>query len=696
MTAKHIHASNDGKDLNAFRFRQIHLDFHTSEHIERVAADFDPAAFVETLKQGEVDSVTLFARCHHGWCYYPSQVGPSHPHLQKQDLLGDMIKACHAADIATPVYITVQWDEAMAREHPEWRVMQAENRAPNYPGTEPSAMNQLTPTWHTLCINQKGYVDYLVDLTCEVVRRYNPPGLFMDILGSHECTCQACLSSMLAKGRDPLKSEDRQANDRDVILAFFKRLTTAVHAINPAVRMFYNSGHIYKGERERYDHYGHLELESLPTGGWGYDHLPTSARYADTLGMQMLGMTGRFHTHWGEFGGFKRAEALEYECCHMVALGARCSIGDQLHPNGVLSKATYDLIRPAYARVKALEPFAQGAVYQRDIAILSAEALGASGDWAQGRNHPSDDGAARMLLEMHLPFDVIDPDADFSSYRLIILPDEIRLDDALSERLNVFVEKGGALIATGDSGLSVDGTDFQLDIGAVVEAETVAFEPSYLRSVCDIDQDLVDAPVVMYGPARSLKLTDGQGMADIVPSYFNRSWDRFCSHLHTPEDPYAASKGVAVVRKGNVVYCAYKIFEMYGRVGQPQYKYLLRGLIDGLMSERLIETSLPSAGRVSVMRQEEQARTIVHVLYAPTQLRGRGMPYNDGHTRAIEIIEDVPELVNVSVSLRCEGLPSAVRCAYSGEEMPFIKTDDGRLVVTMPQLNIHGAIVIAD
>ena len=29
----------------------------------------------------------------------------------------------------------------------------------------------------------------------------------------------------------------------------------------------------------------HLELESLPTGGWGYDHFPLSARYAQTLGM---------------------------------------------------------------------------------------------------------------------------------------------------------------------------------------------------------------------------------------------------------------------------------------------------------------------------------------------------------------------------------------------------------------------------
>jgi len=31
------------------RFRQIHLDFHTSEHIESIGSNFDPDEFAETL-----------------------------------------------------------------------------------------------------------------------------------------------------------------------------------------------------------------------------------------------------------------------------------------------------------------------------------------------------------------------------------------------------------------------------------------------------------------------------------------------------------------------------------------------------------------------------------------------------------------------------------------------------------------------
>jgi hypothetical protein len=51
------------------RFRQIHLDFHTSGHIPGIGLDFDPEEFAATLERARVDSVTCFARCHHGWIY---------------------------------------------------------------------------------------------------------------------------------------------------------------------------------------------------------------------------------------------------------------------------------------------------------------------------------------------------------------------------------------------------------------------------------------------------------------------------------------------------------------------------------------------------------------------------------------------------------------------------------------------------
>ena len=57
----------------SLRMRQIHMDFHTSELINGVGAQFDEEVFADVLKQAEVNSVTIFARCHHGMLYYPSK-----------------------------------------------------------------------------------------------------------------------------------------------------------------------------------------------------------------------------------------------------------------------------------------------------------------------------------------------------------------------------------------------------------------------------------------------------------------------------------------------------------------------------------------------------------------------------------------------------------------------------------------------
>ena len=39
------------RERTRLRFRQIHLDFHTSELVDGIGAQFDPEEFVRTLKQ---------------------------------------------------------------------------------------------------------------------------------------------------------------------------------------------------------------------------------------------------------------------------------------------------------------------------------------------------------------------------------------------------------------------------------------------------------------------------------------------------------------------------------------------------------------------------------------------------------------------------------------------------------------------
>ena len=104
------------------RYRQVHLDFHTSQHIAGVGKEFDPALFAATLARAHVNSVTCFARCHHGYIYYDTRAFPERKHPQlTRNLLREQIDACHARDIRVPIYVTVQWDKFTVDTQPGWR-----------------------------------------------------------------------------------------------------------------------------------------------------------------------------------------------------------------------------------------------------------------------------------------------------------------------------------------------------------------------------------------------------------------------------------------------------------------------------------------------------------------------------------------------------------------------------------------------
>lgn len=674
--------------IKPLRYRQIHLDFHTSEHIPAVGADFDPVDFVTTLKQANVDSITVFAKCHHGWSYYPTKVGKPHPQLARPDLMGDMVKALKAADIESPIYISVQWDELTAREHPEWRVMSATNQYHHALPQDPSAGKNLSPAWHTICLNHQGFRQYILDQAREVASSYATEGLFFDIILTPDCVCAACIARMLANGLDPENPLDRLKNDEAVNEQFRQETSSALFREFPGLRIFYNCGHIHKQGPQRFSTYTHLELESLPTGGWGYDHFPSSARYAATLGFDFLAHTGKFHTSWGEFGGFKQPEALDYECAQMVALGSKCLVGDQLHPSGAINHDTYASIAPAYARIAKLEPYLDGARQVSEIAILSAEHFNPAG----GRNHHSDDGAAQVLAELKRPFDVIDGFASFDGYKVLILPDEIPVGPDLAARFKAFVAGGGKIIASWHSGLGEDG-QFAIDAGISRGDAPVAFKPSYVRASEGLDPAMTATPFVMYDTAEAITAREAHVLAELYPSYFNRTYQHFSSHQQTPDDPAAAPLGAAVTEHRGVAYIAFPVFRLYRAMGQPLYKYIVRGLLDLFLPEPALRTDLPSAGRASLTFQAKQNRHILHLLYGAPQVRGKDVHSDDGTSRVMEMIEDVPTLGPVTATVRLPAAPRRVYDALSGKEVAWTTRGAGAYEVTLPSLHIHAALV---
>ena len=663
--------------LRGLRFRQVHLDFHNNGDIPGIGAKFDKRKFQDGLKRARVDSITCFAKCHHGWSYHPTKVGAPHPHL-KTDLLARQVEACREIGVRVPIYLSAGIDERMAALHPDWVVKHRDGKTYD-PFREP---------WFRILRWNSPYLDHLCAQIAEVAARWkDADGIFLDICWPSLDYSEPTLREMRAQGLDPEREADARAHAFALLDEYHRRATAAARSQRADMPVFHNSGHVAVGCGRYLRHNSHLELESLPTGEYGYDHFPLSARYAATTGFEFLGMTGKFHTTWGEFGGFKRPAALKYECEAMIAHGARCSVGDQLHPSGRLDPDTYRLIGHAYRAVEEKEPWCRDAVPVARIGLFSAE---------RNQHEPrgfkeaslADQGAARMLQEAHLPYLVLDQAAAWEPFDLVILPDDVVLEGKPLARAGRFLARGGKILASGTSLLDAAGTRFVLDAG-VRYAGRSAFDPDYLVAAAGLPGVPVRSPVVIHGGAVHARVGKAEVLARRAVPYFNRTWRHFNSHQHFPDAKADPHPGATL--HGPVAWFAHRIFTRYRLYGQPLYRDFVVGAIRRLLGALPVETGLPSTGRVNVMRQAGERRYVVHLLHAAPTLRGS--PHGEA-ARAVEVIEEVVPLYRVRCAVRVPKAVRKVRLAPQGTELPF-RREGGAVAFEVPVVDGHQMVELA-
>lgn len=665
--------------MKPLRFRQVHLDFHTSEWCEDVGGAFNGEEFAATLADARVNSINIFAKCHHGYSYYPTKVGTPHPNL-KRDLLGEQIEALHNRDIKCPVYVSIMWDELAGKTHPEWVMVDKEGRAI----TRPPLSNEWG--WTTMDVSS-GYADYVQAQVEELIKLYSPDGLWFDICFPRRNYSMWAKEQMRQAGVNVEDDGAVWAFSRKKQTDFFNRLSTFVHDRLPEALIFYNST-IDPDMRRVAPYMTHLEVESLPTTtGWGYLHYPLYGRQARTLGLDFVGMNGRFHGSWGDFGGLKTHDQLDYECGTILAAGGKICVGDQLHPSGKLDAAVYRLIGHTFQQVETLEPWLEDAKPVTEIALLAANVLDVQQNGIPV--YPPDlEGAAQAMLELGYQFDIVDSEADINSYGAVVLPDGSVLDDALVGKMRTYLDQGGKIILSGTAALDQSG-QFQLAQIPVKYFEPAPTVPSYVRPTAEMlgESELAaDYDYAFYVQSHVVQAVDGANSHGVLSrALFNRTWDRFMGHQHAPVGE--SLNAPIAVSNDQILYFAAPLFSGYRQTDYWSYREMAHSLLDGFLPPRLIKPEGPGWAEVSLMEQtqteEHPARQVVHVVcYHPR----RSM-------QAIPHVDQSWPTADIAFSVRRDVQPKRVYLAPDGQDVSFTYSD-GYARVTLPPVGPHTVVVI--
>jgi hypothetical protein len=339
----------------------------------------------------------------------------------------------------------------------------------------------------------------------------------------------------------------------------------------------------------------------------------------------------------------------------MVSVGASISVGDHLHPSGDIDKSTYAVIGHAFHYIKELEPHTTESRPYTDIALFVSHSTDA------------DMGASKLLQVMHLDFDVVDSGDSLNGYRIVILPDFVKLTDADKAAILAFRKSGGTVIASYDSifeGLGIE------KIGPS------SADKDFIS--CEVDE--LVTPFLSYSSAMMTK-SDYRVLADVYEPMFNRTYGRFCGHKNTPYKREKADYPALVAGEG-LLYFAHPVFTAYEKNGSYALERYIINAIDKVYKRAIVTRELPSCARVRLRRAKNGDFFALHLLYAP--------PVNRGN---VCLLPDFPKLHDVEITLTVDKKISSVISEPDKENIKFTQNGD-KITVYVPPFSLHKLIIL--
>jgi hypothetical protein len=689
------------------RARIYWYDQYANNEQATAFAHYDPDRIVAELVGTGVDIVAVYAANQFGIAYYPSAIWPQHPGLHGRDYVGDLVSRLRRHGKKVLLYIN--WLDS---KHPEWnavplgsdpeRARAAQPLASWADPTRPEGRVQDLPGghWQLPCANspKRGQV---VALAREIVQRYRPDAFHLDMFfNTTPCVCPFCRPHL-----------ERICGTREITLQ-----TLAEHwpayidwVAECSASLIAEVSAVLRENGVVAAHNAFAPLYQPAIGGVGEGWLPAldvwtsecfdafmapcsdlnaasiNVRWQHAIGKPawiLRTSTSSHYSHWPIAPAKWAVYAAACKANGVKAFGP-CGIGAR--PDTTSAAGLLANVRGAFDLIMEDADLDEGAVPDSRIALVFSWATRKYFDGArsltEARWAQEFMGWARVLIEEHLPFDIVVAEnltaADrLAGYDLVVLPNAAHLGDACCAALRDYVRQGGRLLATAETALGDDRgrrrTDFALgDVLGIAslgarEGHFAMERPGDPEPASGVLQEIAARGRVL---SRSLAVDPAGSvcaMKDPLP-------------LGEPGTPVLVTAGHG---RGHSLYVAFDVGRFYEMHGDAHIGRFMAEQVDRLLPARQVLVHAPRTVEVTVWRQESRRRLVVH-------LANRTVPWSLP-TDAREITEIIP-VHDVEISLPCPFADPFVSARHA--EVTFRVVDD-RLLVRLARLEAYAAVLI--
>lgn len=391
------------------------------------------------------------------YAYYDSKLLPKAPGLGARDPLREALNEARPHKLPILSYCVVQQGGHFLKAHPEWEMRGADG----------------TPIGR-FCYNS-GYLEAMKQIVAEQLA-YGIDGFHIDMVDQgfgppYGCWCDACRTQFEQAFGQPMPTGATWDASWDKMLEFryrtselFERaLYTHIKSINPRATVDYN----YHGNppfsfevgQRPVQHAGNGDFITGETGVWGFSALTVGLNaefYRAAAPQQRVQVAMQRGVRMYHDQTTRPLNDLRWELFTLLSHGAFVTMVDKTGFDGRLDPIAYERIGAALAEARSKRAH----FGHKPVAEVGLYFSSRTRDWI-GREKPADcfqsfQGAHKALVYEHVPYGVIlDENATLETlqrFPVVVLPNVAIVSEREASSFRRYVEEGGRLIITGQSG----------------------------------------------------------------------------------------------------------------------------------------------------------------------------------------------------------------------------------------------------